>query len=208
MSVAASPALGAPDSWVAPLARAVPAIVLGVAITFSQDHSAALGLTAFGFFGVATAAVLLASAIRADRALRGTAWLHGIVTAVAGIAALAVPNRSLGVFILIVSAWAILSGALDTVNGVRFRTRRPVARDWLIGGVLTLALGAVFLLVPRDYSDPFRVEDKGVVVSGVVTADITLVGVLGAWAFILGALFAIAAVSLRAPRPEPAEVDA
>ena len=43
----ASPALGAPDTWVAPLARAVPALVLGLVITFSQDHSAAFGLVAF-----------------------------------------------------------------------------------------------------------------------------------------------------------------
>ena len=41
----ASPALGAPDTWVAPLARALPALVLGLVITFSQDHSARLGLT-------------------------------------------------------------------------------------------------------------------------------------------------------------------
>lgn len=208
MSDAPSPALGAPDSWVAPLARAIPAIVLGVAITFSQDHSAALGLTAFGIFAVVTAAVLLASALRADRALRGTAWIHGVVTAIAGIAALVSPQRDLGVLILVVSAWAILTGALETINGVRFRRTRPIARDWLLGGVITIVLALVFLLVPRDYTDPFRVEDKGVVVSGVVTADITLVGVLGAWAFILGALYAIAAVSLRTTRPQPEEVDA
>ena len=50
----ASPALGAPDTWVAPLARALPALVLGLVITFSQDHSARLGLTGFGVFAVVT----------------------------------------------------------------------------------------------------------------------------------------------------------
>lgn len=208
MAVAATPALGAPDSWVAPLARAVPAIVLGVAITFSQDHSVTLGLTAFGLFGVVTAAVLLASAFRADRSIRGVAWMHGIVTAVAAISALVSPSHELGVFVLIVSAWAIVTGALETVNGIRFRRTRPAGRDWLASGVLTLALGLLFLILPQDFADDYGFEDKGVVVSGTVTSDITLVGVLGAWAFILGALLAIAAISLRSSRPQPVEVDA
>ena len=208
MAAAATPALGAPDSWVAPLARAIPALVLGVVITFSQDHSASLGLTAFGLFGVVTAAVLLTSAFRADRAIRGVAWMHGIVTAVAAIGALVSPSHELGVFVLIVSAWAIVTGALETVNGIRFRRTRPAGRDWLASGVLTLVLGLLFLLLPKDFADDYGFEDKGVVVSGTVTSDITLVGVLGAWAFILGALLAIAAISLRSPRPHPVEVDA
>ena len=62
--------------------------------------------------------------------------------------------------------------------------------------------------MPKDFADDYGFEDKGVVVSGTVTSDITLVGVLGAWAFILGALLAIAAISLRSPRPHPVEVDA
>ncbi len=209
MSAAASPALGAPDSWVAPLARAIPAIIVGIVITFSQDHSAALGVTAFGVFAIVTAAVVLASALRADRALRGITWVHGIVTAVAGIAALALPERTLGVLVLLVSAWAIITGALDVVNGIRFRRTRPIARDWLLAGGLTVVLGFVFLIFPKDYADPFAIEEKGeIVASGVVTADVSLVGVFGAWAFIIGALFAIAAVSLRTVRPDPVEVDA
>lgn len=208
MSAAASPVLGAPDSWVAPLARAIPAIVVGVAITFAQDHSAGLGLTAFGLFAIVTAAAVLASALRADRPLRGTTWILGIVTAVAGIAALVVPDRSLGVFVLVVSAWAIVAGALDLLNGFRFRDR-AIARDWKLAGGLTVLLGLVLLVFPKDFVDDYAIEDKGeVLVNGAVTADVTLVGVLGAWAFIIGALYAIGAVSLRTPRPEPVEVDA
>ena len=63
MPAEASPALGAPDTWVAPLARAVPALVLGLVITFSQDHSAAFGIVGFGAFAVVTSAVLLASGL-------------------------------------------------------------------------------------------------------------------------------------------------
>lgn len=200
MPAEAPPALGAPDSWIAPLARAVPALVLGLVITFAQDHSAPLGLTAFGVFAVVTAAVLLASGLRADPAIRGLVLVQGVVTAVAGIAALVVPTRSVAVLVTVVSAWAIVAGALEAVNGIRFRRARPAARDWLVTGVLTVALGLVLLLVPQTFADPYTVADKGTVISGTVTADILLVGLLGAWAVIIGVQLAIAAFTLRAPR--------
>lgn len=202
----ASPALGAPDTWVAPLARAVPALVLGLVITFSQDHSAPFGLIAFGVFAIVTAAVVLASGIRADRATRGLVLLQGVVTAIAGVAALVVPGGELGTLVLIVSAWAIVAGALEAVNGIRFRRTRTAARDWLITGVLTVLLGLAFLLVPQTFSDPYAIEEKGqVVFSGTVTAEILVVGILGAWAVVVGVQLGIAAGTLRAPRPATAK---
>ncbi|MCS0500054.1 HdeD family acid-resistance protein [Protaetiibacter mangrovi] len=205
MPTEASPALGAPDTWVAPLARAVPALVLGLVVTFSQDHSARLGLVGFGVFAVVTAAVLLASGLRADRGLRGVVLIQGVVTAAAGIAALVLPGGGIGYLVSVVSAWAIIAGALETVDGIRFRRTRPAARDWLVTGVLTVALGLAFLLVPQTFADPYSVEDKGQTISGTVTADILLVGILGAWAVLVGVQLAIAAVTLRTPRPAEAK---
>ena len=201
-----SPALGAPDSWVAPLARALPALVLGIVITFSKDHSASFGLVAFGVFAVVTAAVLLASALRADRAVRGLALVQGLVTAVAGIVALVLPGGGVGYLVLVVSAWASLAGALETVNGTRFRRSRLAARDWLASGIITVMLGVAYLLVPQNYSDDYAVEDgAGGVFTGAVTADILLVGLLGAWAIIQGVQLAIAAITLRTSRPNSAK---
>jgi len=196
----ASVALGAPDTWVAPLARALPALALGLVITFTAEHSASFGLIGFGVFAVVTGAVLLASALRADRAIRGMVLAHGVVTAVAGIAALVLRDGGVASLVAVVSGWAILAGALEAVDGVRFRRARAVARDWLITGVLTLVLGLVVLLVPQNYADPYAVDDKGIVISGTVTADILLVGIIGAWAVLVGVQLAIAAVSLRTPR--------
>jgi len=204
----ASSALGAPDNWVAPLARALPALVLGLLITFSQDHSSILGLISFGVFAVITAAILLASALRADAGLRGTVLLQGIFTAIAGIAALVLPGGGIGYLVYVVSGWAIVAGAIETVNGIRYRKARPAARDWLLTGVLTLLLGLAFLLVPQGLSESYGFEEKGQEVSGVITADIVLVGMLGAWAIIVGVQLVIAAITLRTPRPATTEVTA
>lgn len=197
MPAEASSALGAPDNWVAPLARALPALTLGLLITFSQDHSATLGLISFGVFAVVTAAILLASALRADSALRGSVLLQGIFTAIAGIAALVLPGGGIGYLVYVVSGWAIVAGAIETVNGIRFRKTRPAGRDWLLTGVLTLLLGLAFLLVPQNLADSYGVDD----VSGVITADIVLVGIFGAWAIIVGVQLVIAAITLRTPKP-------
>jgi len=204
----ASPALGAPDTWVAPFARAVPALVLGLVVTFSQDHSVPFGLRGFGVFAIVTAAVLLASGLRADRAVRGLVLAQGVVTAAAGVAALVLPAGGVGYLVSVVSAWAILAGALELVNGIRFRRTRLAARDWIVTGAITVLLGLAFLLVPQSFSDPYAVEDKGQVISGAVTSDILLVGVLGAWAIIVGVQLAIATVTLRASRVAPQEVGA
>lgn len=208
MPAEASSALGAPDNWVAPLARALPALVLGLLITFSQDHSSILGLISFGVFAVITAAILLASALRADAGLRGTVLLQGIFTAIAGIAALVLPGGGIGYLVYVVSGWAIVAGAIETVNGIRYRKARPAARDWLLTGVLTLLLGLAFLLVPQGLSESYGFEEKGQEVSGVITADIVLVGMLGAWAIIVGVQLVIAAITLRTPRPATTEVTA
>ena len=208
MPAEASPALGAPDNWVAPLARALPALVLGLLITFSQDHSAILGLVAFGVFAVVTAAILLASALRADSALRGSVLLQGIFTGIAGIAALVLPGGGIGYLVYVVSGWAIVAGAIETVNGIRFRTSRPAGRDWLLTGVLTVLLGLAFLLVPQSLSESYGFEEKGQEVAGVITADIVLVGILGAWAVIVGVQLVIAAITLRTPKPTPSASEA
>lgn len=208
MPAEASPALGAPDTWVAPFARAVPALVLGLVVTFSQDHSVPFGLRGFGVFAIVTAAVVLASGLRADRAVRGLVLAQGVVTAAAGVAALVLPAGGVGYLVSVVSAWAILAGALELVNGIRFRRTRLAARDWIVTGAITVLLGLAFLLVPQSFSDPYAVEDKGQVISGAVTSDILLVGVLGAWAIIVGVQLAIATVTLRASRVAPQEVGA
>jgi len=48
-------------SWYAPLARAIPALVLAAVVTFSADHSPALGLISFRIFAAATGAVITRS---------------------------------------------------------------------------------------------------------------------------------------------------
>jgi len=187
-------------AWVVPALRAVVALTVGFAITFTPAHSAAFGLVAFGLFAVVEGAVVAAGAFgdRSERRSRGLFVLQGALTVVAGIAALVLPEGGVHYFVWVVSAWAIVTGALELVSGIRARGRAAAARDWMILGGLTLILAIAFLVVPPDYRQTLGGIEQ---VTGQLTASVVLVGMFGAWAIVAGVLLGIAAVSARSPRP-------
>jgi uncharacterized membrane protein HdeD (DUF308 family) len=189
----------APGSWVVTLCRAIPALVLGLVITFTPDHSAVLGLIGFGVYALITGAVLLAAAWRRliDTSARAPFLIQGVVTVVAGIAALILPSGGTPYLVWILSAWAVVAGALELVTGVRHRRRNSAARDWILTGALTVLLAIAVLLVPPGLATSFTGPDG---VQRVLTDAIVVVGILGAWAVIVGVQLGIAAVSLRAER--------
>jgi uncharacterized membrane protein HdeD (DUF308 family) len=184
---------------VVPALRAVVALIVGFAITFTPAHSATFGLVAFGLFAVVEGAIVGAGALgdRAERRARGLFVVQGILTVIAGIAALVLPDGGVHYFVWVVSAWAIVTGALELVSGIRARGRSAAARDWMILGALTLILAIAFLVVPPDYSQTLGGIEQ---IKGQLTASVVLVGMFGAWAIVAGVLLGIAAVSARGPR--------
>jgi len=182
-----------------PASRALVALFVGFAITFTSAHSAAFGLVAFGLFAVLEGAIVCAGALgdRGARQVRGLFVMQGALTVIAGIAALVLPQGGVPYFVWVVSAWAVVSGALGLVSGIRARRRVAAARDWMIVGALTLVLAIAFLVVPPDYHQALGGIEQ---IKGELTASVVLVGIFGAWAVVVGALLGIAAVSARGPR--------
>jgi uncharacterized membrane protein HdeD (DUF308 family) len=183
------------DAWMLSAGRAILALVLGLVITFTAGHTAAFGLVAFGAFAVASGLWLGAGSFgpKADAVTRTAFRAQAVVTLVAGIAALVLPGAGIGYLIWIVSGWAIVTGALELVSGIRARGRASWT-DRVTVGALTLVLGAVVLVIPPGIADRFS-GDKGV--EGMLTSAIVVVGVLGAWAVVTGVLLGIAAASPR-----------
>jgi hypothetical protein len=167
--------------WLAPIARAVPALIVGLAITFIADHSALLGLVMLAIFGVGSALTLAATSLRLERSepVRSLHQALAVVAAVVGVLAsiaAAVFGSTLPVLLLLVGGYAVLAGALELVWGIRHRDRSPLARDGVIVGVGTLALAVVLALV----ADP-----------------VSAVGFFGAYTVVLGVFLIIAGLSLR-----------
>ena len=183
--------------WLVPVARAAVAAVAGLVITFSQDHSAALGLTVFGAFAALTALALIAGSVplKTDRVARQVSLAQGILTLVAGVAALAfAASAGLPAFFAIVLIWALLTGGLEVYNGFRLRGRSPLARDWMTIGLATVLLAVAFLVVPQGLDQQFTGPDG---VARSLTASIVAVGIFGAYAAIVAVLLVIGGFSLK-----------
>jgi uncharacterized membrane protein HdeD (DUF308 family) len=180
--------------WV--LLRALTAAVLGIAITFSSDHSPALGSLAFGGFAVLSSAVLVAGAFRALPAgiARWIQLAQGGVGIVLGAVALLTTGAGLPFLILLLSAWAVIAGFLELYLGLRSRGRLDYARDWLFAGGLTVLFAVIVLVVPGDYNQPFTGPDG---VDRALTASVIIVGILGAYGAVLGVYLVIAGLSLK-----------
>lgn len=194
-------------SWYALLARALPALVLAGVVTFSADHSASLGLTTFGIFAAATGAVITVFALKlASGTSRTFQLVQGLLTLFAGVASLALPWAGLPFFVLLLTAFAVLTGFLELSLGLRRRRTDRAARDWIFVGGLTVLLAVVVLLVPPGFVQSYAGPD-GVVRE--LTASVIVVGVLGAYWAVLGIYLVIAALSLKwAPQPETARAGA
>jgi uncharacterized membrane protein HdeD (DUF308 family) len=187
------------DAWILSAGRALLAIALGLATTFTAGHTAEFGLVAFGLFAVVSGLWLAAGSFgRKSELVARTAFrAQAVVSLAAGIAALALPGGGIGYLIWILSGWAIITGALELVSGMRARGRVGTWTDWVTVGALTVLLGVIVLIIPPDIADRF-IGDKGV--EGMLTSPIIVVGVFGGWGIVTGVLLAIAAASPRQVR--------
>ncbi|MCS5723164.1 hypothetical protein N1028_04560 [Herbiconiux sp. CPCC 203407] len=164
--------------WGVPVARAIPFIVTALVITFSSNHSAQVGLYAYGVFalisGVLTA--VLSWRTLAERSLRVNFLIQGISGIVFGALALAVNGGGLGFLLFCATMNSAICGFLELYAGLRNSTN-PAARDWAITGALTVVFALVLIFFPTD--------------------PVFAVGMLGAYAAIVGLLLVIAGLSLR-----------
>jgi uncharacterized membrane protein HdeD (DUF308 family) len=174
-------------------------LALGLTITLTLEHTPAFGFLTFGVFALLSAAVLLLAGLRSayPGRMRGAFLGQAVVTLAAGVLALASPGADVVIFAILVGSWALVTGLLEAGSGFRARSFAPLARDWAIAGGLTVVLGGVTLLLPPDFVQAFSGEKGN---AGVLTSSVILIGVVGAWAIIIGVLQCISAVTVRADR--------
>jgi len=178
------------------LARALFAAMAAVMVTFSPDHSAAVGLAVFSGWAIATALVLLLSVWLVHPAGdRAAAVAIGVPTLVAGMVAGLPGLRSTTLFFVVVIAWALLTGLLELVIGLRRRATDEYARDAVLIGALTLALGVGLLLVNPAYSLEYFITEarQSFVLTGITIG----VGLFGGYAAVIAVFLGIAGFSPR-----------
>lgn len=198
--------------WPYALGRAVAFSFLAIAITFSQNHSARLGLAVFAIYALLSAATGIIWWRAARRDFPPAKWIlaQSIVSLVAAGAAVAFAAGSAGgirSLLVLLAGWAAITGLIEAFLGMRMRRQRAAAGDWLAVGLWTMLAAIVFVLVPPDFTQQFVGEQK---VTGVLDSSVVSVGYLGAYAAVAAVFLIIAALSARnapAPTPAPAPAD-
>ncbi|HRP99300.1 MAG TPA: hypothetical protein PK781_02420 [Terrimesophilobacter sp.] len=186
-------------------ARSAVALAAGMIVTFVSDHSADFGLIVFGSFAAVTALVFAWAATRASVKFVVLGAVSCAVAA-AGCATAAFVGEGLEVLATVLIVFASVTGAIELGLGLWLRARGAIARDAITSGILSLVFATVIVLVPLDFANAWEtVTKEGDTVSGVVTADVVVVGMFGAYAIIIGVFLAIAAISAKnAVSQEPA----
>jgi uncharacterized membrane protein HdeD (DUF308 family) len=154
------------------------------------------GIIAFVFTGVTILSIVLVFAayllvdgifaiVAAVRAARrhdrwGMLTLEGIVNIITAAIAVAVPGLTVLAFVLIIAAWAIITGVLELVAAFRLNIQH--GRVWLaVGGLASIVFGALLIVAP-------------------LAGAIVLTWWLGAYALVFGAALLVLASRLRSRR--------
>ena len=185
------------------LLRALFAAASALMITFSPDHSAAIGFSVFGGFVAASGFILILGAWLVASA--GTRWPFILLAAIDLAAAIVsgIPTwRTDAVFFVVVIVWAAASGLIELIAGLRARRTEPAAKDAIVVGALGLLLAVVLLLIPANYALQYSVDGAGeLTLTGIILA----VGMFGGYAAIVAVFLAIAGFSPRRAEPHGAE---
>jgi uncharacterized membrane protein HdeD (DUF308 family) len=169
-------------NWWAIALRGVLAIVFGL-VTFIVPGATMLSLVLlFAAYAFVDGVFAIIAAVRSARSQErwGLLVLEGIVDIVAGVVAIVWPGLTILTFVLLVAAWALVSGALMAVAA--FRLNLDHGRWWLVlGGLASIVYGLLLIGAP-------------------LIGALVLTWWLGAYALVFGVFLLILAFRLRARR--------
>ncbi len=131
--------------------RGVLAILFGVVAFFYTGQTLLALVFVFGVFAVLSGMASLVAAVRAGEAHQRWGWLavSGLLSIAAGLLAFVWPGITALTVVLLVAAWAIVTGVME----ITFALALPetLAHPWLMAfsGVLSVLFGILLAVWPR-----------------------------------------------------------
>src|SRR5215216_38808 len=135
--------------WVIAL-RGILGILFGLVALFFPGVTILSLVLLFSAYMLVDGAFSIAGAVRAMGSNQRWGWLllNGIWSILTAIVAFLWPGLTAIVFVLIIAAWSIVSGALMLTAAYRMRSGAR-ARGWLIfGGILSVLFGVLLVIAP------------------------------------------------------------
>jgi uncharacterized membrane protein HdeD (DUF308 family) len=160
--------------------RGVLGIIFGLIAFFMPAVTMLSLVVVFAAYAVADGLFAIVAALRASQ--HHERWtpflLEGVVGVAAGVAAFFWPGLAVWVFVMLVAAWAILSGGF--MLSAAFRLGMDHGRWWFaLGGIASLIYGALLVIAP-------------------MIGAIVLTWWIGAYALVFGAAMLAGSFRLRA----------
>jgi uncharacterized membrane protein HdeD (DUF308 family) len=168
-------------TWGGMVLRGILSILFGIAI-FAMPNIALQSLVlVFGAFAFADGVVALINAFRM-KAGHDRWWallLEGLVGIAVGILTLVQPGITALALLYMIAAWAIVTGLLEIVAGIRYRAE--MEHEWMLilAGILSVIFGVLLIVNP------------GAGIQAVLW-------IIGAYAIAFGVLMAAAGLRARA----------
>jgi uncharacterized membrane protein HdeD (DUF308 family) len=160
--------------------RGLAAIIFGI-LAFIWPASTLLGLMIlFGAFAFVNGILSLMLAAKAPKGYPrfGSLILGGILGIIAGVVTFFWPALTAAGLLILIAAWAILTGILEIVAAIRLR--KEIVNEWLLAlvGILSVIFGVLLLLQPA-------------------AGAVVLIWWIGAYALVFGILLLILAFRVR-----------
>jgi uncharacterized membrane protein HdeD (DUF308 family) len=166
-------------NWWAFVIRGVLAIVFGLIALFEPGVTMLSLVLVFAAYATVDGVFGIIAAVRAASQHERWVWLavEGVVSVIAGIAAVAMPGLTVVVFVTLLAVWALLTGGLMLVAA--FRVDADHGRWWLaLGGLSSVVYGALLVIAP-------------------MIGALVLTWWIGAYALVFGVMMLIFAFRLR-----------
>ncbi len=181
-----SPSARLAKNWWLFLLRGAFGIIFGLLAFFLPGPTMLSLVLLFSAYMLVDGIAAIMSAVRAMRKSGqwGLLLFEGLLNIAVGVAAFIWPGLTVIAFVLLVAAWAIVSGVLMTTAG--FRLKLDHGRWWMVfGGLLSIVYGALLVAMP-------------------LIGAVVLTWWMGAYAVAFGTALIILSFKLRARQREQA----
>jgi uncharacterized membrane protein HdeD (DUF308 family) len=137
-------------NWWAVVLRGVAALLFGVVALIWPPSAVAALVILFGAWAFADGIFNVIASVRHARTGRrwGALLAEGILSILVGLITFFLPAATLLGLLMLIAAWSLLTGIAEIVAAIRLR--KQIEGEWLLGlsGVLSVALGILFFLMP------------------------------------------------------------